>query len=286
MSSTSILENLFLALPSLSGQHAPDSRLYELLRQVARREVENLFYEQEPTVREFKPFGELVLPYYKMGVMDSLNLFDLDELIIFSFYWTNRRRYRRVLDAGANIGLHSIILSKCGFEVRAYEPDPTQFETMQRNLALNNCSSVQAVNAAVSSKAGEMEFVRVLGNMLGSHLAGSKANPYGKLERFPVKVEAFAPLIDWADLVKLDVEGHEKEVILSTNREQWRNTDALIEVENERNAAAIYEHFKTLRVRLFSQKINWELVRDVDDVPTSYHEGTLFATCKSEMYWS
>lgn len=285
MSSTSILENLFLALPSLSGQHAPDSRLYELLKKIARREVENLFCDSAEQTREFMPFGNLIFPYHKMGVMDSLNLFDLDELIIFSFYWTNRKRYRRVLDAGANIGLHSIILSKCGFEVRAYEPDPTQFETMQRNLALNNCSSVQAVNAAVSSKAGEMEFVRVLDNMLGSHLAGSKANPYGKLERFPVKVEAFAPLIDWADLVKLDVEGHEKEVILSTNREQWCNTDALIEVENEGNATSIYRHFTTLGVQLFSQKTNWQLVHDVDDMPTSYHEGTLFVTSKGEMPW-
>lgn len=71
MSSTSILET-FLALPSLSGQHGPGSRLYELLKQVARREVENSFYEQEPKVREFKPFGELVLPYHKMGAFDDL----------------------------------------------------------------------------------------------------------------------------------------------------------------------------------------------------------------------
>lgn len=285
MSSTSILESLVLALPSLSSQHAPESKVYALLKQVARREIENLFYENEPKVREFKPFGELVFPYHKMGAIDSLNLFDLDELIIFSFYWINRKRYRCVLDIGANIGLHSIILSKCGFDVRAYEPDPQHFEILQRNLALNNCSNVQAFNAAISSKAGEMEFVRVLGNTTASHLAGSKANPYGDLERFPVKVEAIKPLITWADLIKLDVEGHEKEVLLATNRDHWLNTDALVEVENESNAASIYEHFTALGLRLFSQKTNWQLVRDVDDMPTSYREGTLFVSCKDEMPW-
>jgi len=286
MSSTSILESLFLALPSLSSLHAPGAEVYALLKQVARREVEDLFSEHEPKVREFKPFGELVFPYHKMGAIDSLNLFDLDEIIIFSFYWVNRKRYRRVLDVGANIGLHSIILSKCGYEVRAYEPDPRHFEILQRNLALNNCSNVQPVNAAVSSKTGEMEFVRVLGNTTGSHLAGSKPNPYGDLERFPVKVEALEPLITWADLIKLDVEGHEKEVLLATNREHWLSTDALVEVENESNAASIYEHFTTLGVRLFSQKTNWHLVLDVDDMPTGYREGTLFVTCKSEMLWT
>ncbi len=285
-SSTSILESLLLALPSLSSHHTHGSRIYDLLKQVARREVESLFYEAEPKAREFKPFGELVLPYHKMGAIDSPNLFDLDELIIFSFYWVNRKRYRRVLDIGANIGLHSIILSKCGYEVRAYEPDPQHFEILQRNLALNDCSNVQAFNAAVSSKAGEMEFVRVLGNLTASHLAGSKPNPYGDLERFPVKVEAIQPLITWADLIKLDVEGHEKEVLLATNREHWRTTDALVEVENEDNAASIYSHFTTLGAQLFSQKTNWQPVRDVNDMPTSYREGTLFITSKREMPWT
>ena len=286
MSSTfSILESLFLALPLLSNQHAPGSKVYALLKQIARREVENLFSEHDSKVKEFKPFGELVFPYHKMGAVNSLNLFDFDELIIFSFYWINRRRYRRVLDIGANIGLHSIILSKCGFEVRAYEPDPQHFEILQKNLALNNCSNVQTFHTAVSSKAGEMEFVRVLGNTTASHLAGSKTNPYGDLERFPVKVEAIGPLITWPDLIKLDVEGHEKEILLTTNRDHWSSTDALIEVENESSATFIYEHFTTLGVQLFSQKTNWQLVRDVDDMPTNYREGILFVTCKREMPW-
>lgn len=284
MDSTSILESLLLALPSLSNHHAPRSDVYALLKQVARREVENLFYEHDQKVKEFKPFGELIFPYYKMGATDSLNLFDLDELIIFSFYWANRKRYHRVLDLGANIGLHSIILSKCGLEVHAYEPDPKHFELLQRNLSLNGCS-VQTFNAAISSREGIMEFVRVHGNTMSSHLAGSKANPYGVLERFPVKVEAIESLISWADLIKLDVEGHEKEVLLATNREHWLTRDALVEVENGNNAATLYEHFKTVGVNLFSQKNNWQLVRDVDDMPTSYREGTLFVSCKNKMPW-
>lgn len=283
--SSSILESLFLALPSLKHLHAPGSKVYTLLKQVARREIEYLFSEREPKFREFQPFGELIFPYHKMGAVDSLNLFDLNELIIFSFYLVNRKRYRHVLDLGANIGLHSIILSKCGFEVRAYEPDPQHFQILSRNLEMNNCSNVQAFNAAVSSNTGEKEFVRVLGNTTASHIAGSKANPYGELEHFIIRVEAIGPLITWADLVKLDVEGHEKEILLATNSEHWQNTDALIEVENKNNAKFLYEHFTSLGVRLFSQKINWQMVKNIDDMPTNYREGTLFVTCKNEMPW-
>ena len=285
MSPASILENLFLALPSVSAQHAPSSKLCALLKSLVRREIESLFSNKDIQASEFKPFGDLIFPYHQMGAVDSLNLFDLDELIIFSFYWLNRQKYQRVLDVGANIGLHSILLSKCGFEVCAYEPYPQHFAILQRNLALNSCAHVQAFNAAVSSKTGVMEFVRVLGNTTGSHLAGAKPHPYGDLERFPVNVEAIAPLITWADLIKLDAEGHEKDILLATQSAQWLHTDAFVEVGNKGNAAAIYEHFTTLGVQLFSQKIGWQHVQHIDAMPESYREGALFITCKKEVPW-
>jgi FkbM family methyltransferase len=220
-----------------------------------------------------------------MGTIDSLNLFDFNELILFSFYWMSRSSYRRVADVGANLGLHSIILSRSGFEVRAFEPDPQHFALLQRNLQLNHCFDVCASNKAVSNREGKREFVRVVDNTTASHIESSRPNPYGPLERFRVEAESINPLIRWADLIKLDVEGHEKEILLETNREDWVNTDALVEVQNETNAKALYEHFSSLGIPLFSQKTGWGLVRDFTEMPTSYHEGTLFVSRKNEMPW-
>jgi len=286
MKCSDILENLLLSMPSVSGCHAPDSRLYNLFKQVARKEIELLFADTKPRSIGFKPFGEIVFPYHKMGAVDSFNLFDLDELIIFSFYWKNRTRYENVLDIGANLGLHSILMKKCGFEVSCYEPDPIHFEILKDNLALNHISDVEAHNKAVSTQDGKMEFVRVLGNTTSSHLAGSKSNPYGELKRFPVQMEAFCEIVTDVDLIKMDIEGHEKEVLLSTTSKDWENLDALVEIENADNAAAIYEHFGNLGVNLFSQKRNWQEVHNVNDMPTSYREGTLFVSMKSEMPWA
>jgi len=280
-----VLDDLIATLPSIRDHHAPGTGLYNLLKRVARREVESLFSDEEIRPREMKPFGEVILPYHKMGVVDSLNLFDMDELILFSFYWSNRKRYKHVLDIGANIGLHSIILNRCGFEVTAYEPDPQHFQILERNLNLNGCSNVRTVNSAVSSRLGTMEFVRILGNTTGSHLAGSKPNPYGELERFPVRVDAIGTLISGIDLMKLDAEGHEKEILLATNRDHWLKTDALVEVGSEPNAVAIFNHFKQLGTNLFSQKTNWDLVREIHHMPTSYRDGTLFISCKAEVPW-
>jgi FkbM family methyltransferase len=280
-----ILGEIIDKLPTVKEQHARDSRIYNDLKAEARREVENLFSSLEVKPIEFPPFGTLVFPYHKMGAIDSLNLFDLDELIIFSFYWQNRKRYKKVADIGSNIGLHSILLSKCGYDVRCYEPDPETFKVLQRNLKLNNCSSVAPFNAAVSSKPGEMEFIRVLGNITGSHLAGSKADPYGEMVKFPVKVEGIGPIIEWADFIKLDAEGHEKEIVLATDREQWKKTDAMIEVENKDNAAALFAHFTNLGINMFAQKINWRKVNKIDDMPAGYKNGSLFVSSKKEMPW-
>ena len=286
MVNTSIINDLLLTLPEINNSHAPNSNLYLLLKRIARQEIEKSFSDQNEKAIDFGPFGNIIFPYFKMGAIDSLNLFDIDELIIFSFYWSNRRRYKRVLDIGANIGLHSIILDKSDFEVRSFEPDPVHYEQLKKNISLNKCNHVKAFNAAVSSKSGEMEFTRVLGNTTGSHLSGSKKNPYGDLDRFPVNVEAIAILIGWADLIKLDAEGHEKEILTSTKKDQWLKTDAIVEIENQENAESVFEHFEMLGVNLFSQKINWQQVKSVQQMPTSYREGSLFISSKENMPWN
>lgn len=280
-----VLENLFLSLPLLRETHAPNLPVHDFLKSVARGEIETLFPIDHQVPVQFAQFGELMFPYHKMGAVDTRNLFDIDELIIFSFYWINRKRYRKVLDIGANLGLHSIILSRCGYEVNAYEPDPEHFKILKQNLEKNNCGQVQTFEVAVSSKDGVMEFIRVLGNTTGSHIAGSKANPYGELERFPVKVAAIEPIIRGADLMKLDVEGHESVVLLATRSQDWLKMDALVEVGNVNNARDIYNHFNFLGINLFAQKINWQRVANIEEMPTSYHDGSLFISSKSEMPW-
>ncbi len=280
-----VLEEIINKLPEARTQHARDGEFHASLQIKARQEVERLFSGQEAKAVDFPPFGSLVFPYHKMGTIDSLNLFDLDELIIFSFYWQNRKRYRNVADIGANIGLHSLILSKCGYKVRSFEPDPQHFEVIKRNLGLNQAVNVEPVNAAISSKAGEMEFTRVLGNTTGSHLSGSKADPYGELERFAVRVESIVPIIEWADLIKLDAEGHEKEIVLATKREHWLKTDAIVEVENRKNADALYDFFRSQGIKMFSQKKGWEQVAEIGDMPVGYKEGSLFISAKDKMPW-
>lgn len=285
MQSSPILEELIALLPAITEHHAPQNPVHQFLKKVAYKEVNGLFSGTENLAVGLKPFDDLIFPYHKMGNIDSINLFDLDELIIFSFYWLSRKKYRNVLDAGANLGLHSLLLDKCGFQVRCFEPDPTHFKLLKKNLENNGCNNVEPNNEAASIGEGEKEFIRVMGNTTGSHLAGSKKNPYGDLEKFKVKITDIRPHLEWADLVKMDIEGHEKEVLLATSRELWESTDALVEIQDQENAEEIFRFFTDMKVNLFPQKINWERARTIEDIPGNCREGTLFISSKDRMSW-
>lgn len=277
--------DLLEALPRLHQHHSPQSSVYRLLRGVARTCVEAHFSADSEQRAQVGPLGELAFPYVRMGAIDSLDLFGLDELILFSFYWTNRQRYRKVLDLGANIGLHSLVLARCGYQVRSYEPDPVHFRLLNENLRRNDVRTVDAINAAISAEDGTLEFVRVLGNTTGSHLAGAKENPYGELDRFPVEVQAFAPRMAWADLIKMDVEGHEAAILCTTSRSDWASIDAVVEIGSVRNAELVFSHFEQIGVNLFAQNQNWNRVRSLEDMPTGYRDGSLFISCRGSMPW-
>jgi FkbM family methyltransferase len=229
--------------------------------------------------------GLITLPYEKMGAIDSIDLFGLDELLMFAFYYRNRGRYPRAADIGANLGLHSILLSLCGAKVDAYEPDPAHHAKLQRNLALNKITNCTAHQAAVSEKDGTMQFVRVLGNTTSSHLAGAKANPYGELERFDVVVQDIRAIAERVDLFKIDAEGHEAVLLSALSVDAWKRVDAFVEIGTPENARAVFDRFVGTGINIFAQKRGWARVESIDDVPFSYKEGGIFVSAKPVMPW-
>lgn len=232
--------------------------------------------------------GNLDFPYHSMGNVNSSNLFGLDELILFSFYYQNRNRYSRVLDLGANIGLHTLVLFKLGYAVSSYEPDPAHIVQIKKVLTANNFSTDGIVEAAVSTADGIENFVRVLGNTTGSHLEGAKSGtPYGGYEKFSVDTHDFKKVLEKSfDLVKMDVEGHEAALVTHLDSVHFESTDFLLEVGSAANANSIYKRVRELGLNIYSQKLNWELVKNESGIPISYKEGSLFITASDEMRWN
>jgi FkbM family methyltransferase len=281
------LSDILEVLPTIASFHCRENSLYRFINSIALESVQLIFGEGGPQRAEVRGIGNIKLPYIKFGAIDTTHLFGLDELIIFAYYLANRHRYKRVADVGSNVGLHAIVLAHLGFDVIAYEPDPVHFSLLKDNLVENKVGDkVLAKNMAVSTKFDTVEFVRVLGNTTGSHLAGAKNAPYGDLERFSVNCEAFSEVTKHADLIKIDVEGHELQILRTTTEQDWEATDAFVEVGSIENAKGIFEHMSSIGVTMYVQKRCWEPAQCHSDLPASYKEGSLFLSRRSHMSWT
>ena len=219
----------------------------------------------------------LNIPFVRFGpTVTSDNLFDDKEQAIFDFYEQNKDRYKKALDIGANIGVHSILMMRQGWSVRSYEPDPIHFERLWENVELN-CRWKDLLpdcrENAVSDHNGRETFVRVKGNTTGSHLKGDK-QPYGELEEFQVDVVDCRPLFAHGDFAKIDCEGHEAR-LLKTVTPDCR-CEFMVEVGNVDNALEIWTHFWRTDYKLYSQKRGWSPCRYLPDMPKHHSEGSLF----------
>lgn len=231
--------------------------------------------------------GKVSVKNIDFGSITSTHLFGLDELIIFAWYEINAQNYKKTLDLGANIGVHSMLMCKYGFEVTAYEPDPNHikyfFETMQENSTENFNLRQKAIGVTSEN----LNFTRVLGNTTGSHLSGAKANPYGDLEVFEVEVDSIRNVVsEGYDFVKMDVEGYEVKLISALNADDFSSMDVMLEIGTAENASEMFGELNRLNINAFSQKRNWGKVNSLQDLPTSHREGSLFLTSSPNMNWN
>lgn len=230
--------------------------------------------------------GDLLIQNVKFGTISSRHLFGLDELILFAWYEMNSKRYKRCLGLGANIGVHSVVMSRLGFSVVAYEPDSNHIRLFKQTIKENRVKNIKLRERAIGVKDGQLEFVRVLGNTTGSHLRGSKLEPYGELEVVKVEVDAILSILNEGfDFVKMDVENCESNLIECLMPENFMNLEIMLEIGSPENAMKIFQQLGRLRISAFSQKNGWKKVTTLKDLPTSHREGSVFLTNSSFMDW-
>lgn len=234
---------------------------------------------QELLTTSFGPFGPIKFPFQNMGKIDSLDLFGFTELMIMKLYWDNRDRWKNVLDIGANLGLHSVLMSKLKWSVRAYEPDPAHYRSLVTNLQANNAVTVKPYNVAVHTYNGDVKFVRVHNNLTGNHIEGYK-NSYGPRDIIMVRSVDCRELWQGTDFAKIDSEGNEAELCRTMTKGDMAHMDCILEVRNAANAISIFNHFEELEVPMWSQKSSWQRVKTINDMPHKNREGSLFIGMK------
>ena len=127
------------------------------------------------------------------------------------------------MDIGANVGHHSIFLSKFASQVLAFEPYPKVNMQFKQQIAHNNISNIQIFETGLSDRRETLNYYAPTGNNEGigsfdeSSIGKGNTN-YGKLEL--QEGDQVIESDSWKDikLIKIDVEGFEKKVIKGLSR--------------------------------------------------------------------
>jgi len=120
------------------------------------------------------------------------------------------------LDIGANIGSYTVLAAGAvGASVIAVEPIPSTFASLENNVALNHLSArVSCHRVGLSDKAGTLRFTSDLDTV--NHVA-LESEQDGVIEVPVITVDELCSARVPA-IIKIDVEGHEKAVLLGAAR--------------------------------------------------------------------
>ncbi len=139
-----------------------------------------------------------------------------------------------VLEAGSNIGAHTVLISRLvgeGGAVFAYEPQRIVFQTLCANLALNQCVNVVAKQQGLGSMPGQMVLPNVDPRQV-NNFGGLSLLTQGPGERVDITtIDQLA--LQRCKLIKADVEGMEAEV-LGGARQTIERCRPLLYLENDR----------------------------------------------------
>ena len=127
------------------------------------------------------------------------------------------------MDIGANVGHHSIFLSKFASQVLAFEPYPKVNIQFKQQIAHNNISNIQIFENGLSDRRETLNYYAPTGNNEGigsfdESSIGKGNTSYGKLEL--QEGDQVIESDSWKNikLIKIDVEGFEKKVIKGLSR--------------------------------------------------------------------
>jgi FkbM family methyltransferase len=122
-----------------------------------------------------------------------------------------------VLDVGANIGCTSILFGSRAAKVFSFEPSPTTFKFLEKNVLGANLPNVSPQNFGLGKASGSFELTFAADNRSGGFVSNKVVASAGhtvesiKIVQGDVYLETLG--LDRVDFIKIDVEGFEQDVI-------------------------------------------------------------------------
>lgn len=148
--------------------------------------------------------------------IECLQARDYNELIILECFLREATSASCIFDIGANIGIYSLLAAKdSSVEVHAFEPEPLNRKVLTENIAMNHLSNVTIHARALSNQdgSGSLERTGQTSGIGTHHLVRQSGNKTIEVPISRVDTLVKAGTLPAPDLVKLDVEGHEWDVL-------------------------------------------------------------------------
>jgi FkbM family methyltransferase len=203
-----------------------------------------------------------------------------------------------VIDVGANIGMYSLLAAHLvgdGGRVFSFEPTRESFNSLLKNIKLNDLTNITPVMSAVSDSEGRVNFLNNKRSKEQNRLATAEVKEEkNEVEEVQaVRLDNFLKFnnIDGVDFLKIDVEGAELLVMRSLGEKISSVSTIYFECRKGGYSNFGYDEkkvFAYLRDNNFviaspfltnDGKLAWNTLTDTDD--TTEHAGDLLALNKS-----
>lgn len=125
-----------------------------------------------------------------------------------------------LIDIGANLGFHSMILAKRfpDQQIYSFEPNPLTFQDLKENIKLNLFTNVQIEQTALCEQDGEVVFNAKPIDRGTSSIATSGSDSLIKARCLKLDTYTQSKFIEEIGFLKIDVEGYETLVIQGAKR--------------------------------------------------------------------
>lgn len=149
------------------------------------------------------PYGKIIVNAHDPLIETNLqeNIREIEDLMQFAA--------GVVFDIGANVGSHSINFAKIAKAVYAFEPQPRTYYALCANLLLNMVHNVAPFNMALGSYNGTTHVANLDPTKQNTPMGVQVGNGTQPVPMRTVDSLEISPI----DFIKIDVEGHEFEVL-------------------------------------------------------------------------
>ena len=141
-----------------------------------------------------------------------------------SYLFSLAKQGDTIIDAGGNIGLCALPLSKkagASGRVYAFEPLGKNFQRLEKHVQINQIKNTKIIQAALSDSRGKVTMVQPsLGNNGAARIfcQGDEDIPSTEVDALRLDDWCAEENLNKLDLLKLDVEGHEPQILLGAEK--------------------------------------------------------------------